>query len=60
LVHHENIIVILHNVIIENERGKEEDFDYEQDGGELLRPKDFRRDPLVLSEFLCIHNAIEG
>jgi hypothetical protein len=40
--------------------GKEEDFDYEQDGGELLRPKDFRRDPLVLSEFLCIHNAIEG
>jgi hypothetical protein len=32
------VAVTLHNMIIENERGEEEDFDYEQDGGEVLRP----------------------
>jgi hypothetical protein len=56
-----NAAIILHNVIIENERGaKEEDFDYEQDGGEVLRLEVCRCDLIVLSEFLGIHNEIEG
>ena len=46
-------------MIIENERGKRKRTYYEQDGGEVLRLEDYRRDPLVLGEFLCIHNEIE-
>jgi hypothetical protein len=42
------------------EGGKEEDFDYEQDGGEVLKMEDSRRDLLVLSEFVGIHNKFEG
>jgi hypothetical protein len=52
--------VILHNMIIENEkRAEEENFDYDQDGGKMLRPEDYRRGPLVLSDFLRIHKEIE-
>jgi hypothetical protein len=54
------VAVIMHNMIIENERGAEEDdFDYDQDGGEVLSPDDYHRDPLVLSDFLRIHSEIE-
>jgi hypothetical protein len=52
--------VIIHNMIIENERDEEEDYDYDQDGGEVLRLEDYeQRDPLVLEEFLKIHQKIE-
>lgn len=39
--------------------GEQVDFDYEQDGGEVLRPEDYRHDPPVLSQFLCIRNEID-
>jgi hypothetical protein len=51
----------MHNMIIENERGEEEDYDYDQDGGEVLRPEKYKqRDPLVLEEFLKIHHDIKN
>uniref|UniRef100_A0A0A9DFV8 Uncharacterized protein n=1 Tax=Arundo donax TaxID=35708 RepID=A0A0A9DFV8_ARUDO len=50
--------VILHNMIIEDER--DEDFEYEQEGGEMLAEEDYQqRDPLVMQEFLVIHGQIE-
>ena len=54
--------VILHNMIVEDERDEEEDFNYHQEphGIPVLRPADYdRRDPLVLEEFLKIHDEIE-
>jgi hypothetical protein len=52
--------VIMHNVIIENERDEEVDYDYDQDVGEVLRLEEYQqRDPLVLEEFLQIHRKIE-
>jgi hypothetical protein len=54
------IAVIMHNMIIENERGAEEDdFDYDQDGGEVLSPDDYHCGPLVLSDLLRIHSVTE-
>ena len=36
--------IILHNMIIEDEKeAEEEDFDYDQDGDEVLRPEDYHR-----------------
>jgi len=54
--------VILHNMIVEDERDEEEDFNYHQEphGILVLRPADYERhDPLVLEEFLKIHDEIE-
>jgi hypothetical protein len=54
------VAVIMHNMIIENERDEEVDYDYDQDDGEVLRPEEYQqRDPLVLEEFLKIHHQIE-
>jgi hypothetical protein len=44
--------VILHNMIIEDERDEEDDFNYHQEDYQ-------NRDPLVLEEFLRIHKVIE-
>jgi hypothetical protein len=36
------------------------DYDYDQDGGEVLRPEEYqRRDPVLLEEFLKMHLDIE-
>ena len=52
--------VIMHNMIIENKRDKKEDYDYDQDGGEVLRLEEYqRRNPLILEEFLKINKDIE-
>ncbi|XP_022682363.1 uncharacterized protein LOC111257310 [Setaria italica] len=52
--------VILHNMIIKNERDEEVDYDYNQDGGEVLRPEEYQhRHPLVIENFLKIHLEIE-
>ncbi|XP_034569256.2 uncharacterized protein [Setaria viridis] len=52
--------IIMHNMIIENERDEKEDYDYDQDGGEVLRPEEYqRRDPLILEKFLKIHQEIK-
>jgi hypothetical protein len=45
--------VILHNMIIEDERDEEDDFNYHQEGTRELTPEDYQnRDPLLLEEFL--------
>ena len=54
--------VIMHNMIIENERDDADvgGYDYDQDGGEELRQEEYqRRNPNVMSEFLRIHKEIE-
>jgi hypothetical protein len=51
--------VVLHNVIIEDERDEEDDFNYHQDIP-VLEPNDYeRRDPILIEEFLKIHEEIE-
>ena len=52
--------VVLHNMIIEGERDEEDDFNYHQEGVPVLQPMDYqRRNPLVLEDFLKIHDEIE-
>ena len=54
--------VLLHNMIIEDEREDEDDFNYNQEGTitKVLDPKDYEhRDPKVLEEFLKMHQEIE-
>jgi len=52
--------VILHNMIIEDERDEEDDFNYHQEGIPVLQPVDYQsRNPLVLEDFLKIHDEIE-
>ncbi|TVU45067.1 hypothetical protein EJB05_04538, partial [Eragrostis curvula] len=54
--------VLLHNMIIEDEREEEQDFNYHQEsnGIPVLKPEDYqRRDPFVLENFLKIHQEIE-
>jgi len=49
-------------MIVEDERDEEEDFNYHQEPHSILvlRPADYERhDPLVLEEFLKIHDEIE-
>jgi hypothetical protein len=51
--------VILHNMIIEDERDKEDDFNYHQEGTRELTPEDYQdRDPILLEEFLRIHKRL--
>jgi hypothetical protein len=51
--------VVLHNMIIEGERDEEDGFDYHQDIP-VLEPKDYEhRDPILIEEFLNIHEEIE-
>jgi hypothetical protein len=51
--------VLLHNMIIEDERDEEDDFIYHQEGMRELTPEDYQnRDPLVLEEFLRLHKEI--
>ncbi|CAO2038077.1 unnamed protein product [Urochloa humidicola] len=54
--------IIMHNMIIENERGQEVDYNYDQDRSRpVLRPEEYQqRNPLVLEEFLKIHLEIEN
>jgi hypothetical protein len=52
--------VILHNMIIEDERDEEDDFNCHQEGMRELTPEDYQdRDPILLEEFLRIHKEIE-
>ena len=54
--------VLLHNMIIEDEREDEDDFNYNQEGTvtKVLDPKDYEhRDPQLLEEFLKMHQEIE-
>ncbi|XP_010229580.1 uncharacterized protein LOC100827624 [Brachypodium distachyon] len=53
--------VILHNMIIDDERGEDVDFEYDQDDTEVLTKADYEgRDPLVLPKFLAIHKRIQS
>ncbi|XP_014751597.2 uncharacterized protein LOC100822596 [Brachypodium distachyon] len=53
--------VILHNMIIDDERGEEEEFDYDQEDTEVLTQEDYGyRDPLLLEEFSAIHRGIKN
>ncbi|XP_024315894.1 uncharacterized protein LOC100825708 [Brachypodium distachyon] len=53
--------VILHNMIIDDERGEDVDFEYDQDDTEVLTKADYeRRDPLLLRKFLAIHRRIQS
>ena len=45
--------MILHNMITEDERGEDDDFDYENENNKMLWKEDYEhRDPLLFSEFL--------
>jgi hypothetical protein len=47
-------------MIIEDERDKEDDFNYHQEGTRELTPEDYQdRDPILLEEFLRIHKEIK-
>jgi hypothetical protein len=47
-------------MIIEDERDEEDDFNYHQKGIPVLQPVDYQhRNPLVLEDFLKIHDEIE-
>ncbi|KAL6658500.1 hypothetical protein ACP70R_004086 [Stipagrostis hirtigluma subsp. patula] len=54
--------VILHNMIIEDERDIEEDFEYDhEDNNKPLTLEEYtHREPLVLEELLKIHSEIEN
>jgi hypothetical protein len=46
-------------MIIEDERDKEDDFNYHQEGTRELTPEDYQdRDPILLEEFLRIHKRL--
>ena len=54
--------VLLHNMIVEDEREEPDDCNYDQEpnGIRVLNPKDYEhRDPLLLNDFLKIHEEIE-
>jgi hypothetical protein len=52
--------VIMHNMIIDNERDEDVDFDYDQEDSEVLRKEEYqRRNKPVLEKFLKIHKEIE-
>jgi hypothetical protein len=52
--------VIIHNMIIDNERDEDVDFDYDQEDSEVLRKEEYqRRNKPVLEKFLKIHKEIE-
>ena len=52
--------VVLHNMIIEDERDEEDDFNYHQESVPVLQTMDYqRRNPCVLEDFLKIHDEIE-
>ena len=54
--------VVLHNMIIEDEREDEDDFNYNQEGTvtKVLDPMDYKhRDRQLLEEFLKMHQEIE-
>nr|XP_025880464.1 uncharacterized protein LOC112938633 [Oryza sativa Japonica Group] len=52
--------VIMHNMIIDNERDENVDFDYDQEDSEVLRKEEYqRRNKPVLEKFLKIHKEIE-
>jgi hypothetical protein len=47
---------MLHNIIIEDERDEEDDFNYHQEGTRELTLEDYQnRDPILLEEFLRTH-----
>jgi hypothetical protein len=55
------VCVILHNIIIEDKRDEEDDFNYHQEGTRELTPEDYQNhDPILLEEFLRIHKEIEN
>jgi hypothetical protein len=50
---------VCHNMIIEDERDEEDDFNYHQEGMRELTPDDYQdHDPILLEEFLRIHKEI--
>ena len=54
--------VLLHNMIVEDEREEPDDCNYHQEpnGIGVFKPKDYEhRDPLLLNDFLKIHEEIE-
>ncbi len=52
--------VIMHNMIIDNERDEDVDYDYDQEDSEVLRKEEYqRRNKPVLEKFLKIHKEIE-
>ncbi|BAF09640.2 Os02g0676600 [Oryza sativa Japonica Group] len=52
--------VIMHNMIIDNERDEDVDYDYDQEDSEVLRKEEYqRRNKPMLEKFLKIHKEIE-
>ena len=53
--------VIVHNMINDNERIEVVDFDYDQEGSEVLRKEEYQqRNKPVLEKFPKIHEQIEN